>query len=93
MINKENIMIDGAVDKPTIMKLVTGMVAGIAQVNPIQITLEASLVRDIGYDSIRLADFYFRLEKEFGLESDDVGIHQIETVGQAVEYVASRLMR
>ncbi|MBU3940572.1 MAG: acyl carrier protein [Nanoarchaeota archaeon] len=92
MIDRKNILTDGVVDEAKVNGIVRRLVAKRAQIDPAQVTTEAHLTRDLGYESTEKASLYFDLEEEFGLESDDhTGLHSVETVSQAVSYVVGKL--
>jgi len=55
-----------------------------------EVTDGASLMEDLGADSLDLTDLLMALEDEFGIEIDDEA-NQIETVGQAIEYIQSKM--
>ena len=50
---------------------------------------EASFIDDLGADSIDQTDLLMALEEEFNIDIDDEA-NEIQTVGQAIEYVSSR---
>jgi acyl carrier protein len=53
------------------------------------ITEEASFQEDLGADSLDLVEMIMELEDQFGIKIPDEDAQQIQTVGQAVEYVTS----
>lgn len=55
-----------------------------------EVTDGANLMEDLGADSLDLTDLLMALEDEFGIEIDDEA-NQIETVGQAIEYIQSKM--
>jgi acyl carrier protein len=62
------------------------------QVSEDEVTSEASLVNDLGADSLEQADILFTLEDEFGITADDSGeAENLDTVGQIVEYIKARV--
>jgi len=62
------------------------------QVSEGEVTSEASLVNDLGADSLEQADILFTLEDEFGITADDSGeAEKLETVAQIVEYIKARV--
>jgi acyl carrier protein len=52
---------------------------------------EASFVDDLGADSLDTVELVMAFEEAFGIEIPDEDAEQIETVGQAIEYVTRRL--
>ena len=53
------------------------------------ITLESSLVDDLGADSLDIVELIMGLETEFDIEIPDEDAEKISTVGDAVEYIKS----
>lgn len=60
-------------------------------VDPEQVTLQASFVNDLGADSLDTVELVMALEEEFDLEIPDEEAEKIATVGQAVEYIKTKL--
>jgi len=60
-------------------------------VDPEQVTPQASFVNDLGADSLDTVELIMALEEEFDIEIPDEEAEKIATVGQAVEYIRSRL--
>lgn len=56
-----------------------------------EIELETNFRDDLDADSVDLVELIMELEDEFGTEVDDNEIEDIETVGDAVEYIESAL--
>lgn len=52
-----------------------------------QVTPEASLIHDLGGDSLDAVEIVMALEEEFNLEIPDEATEKIKTVGDAIEYV------
>ncbi|MDQ3778601.1 MAG: acyl carrier protein [Actinomycetota bacterium] len=53
------------------------------------ITEEANFQEDLGADSLDLVEMIMELEDQFGIKIPDEDAQQIQTVGQAVEYVST----
>lgn len=50
---------------------------------------DLNIKEDLGADSIAVMEFVLELEDEFGAEISDEDAEKIETVGAAVDYIAS----
>ena len=51
------------------------------------ITLDAQLVKDLGINSLELADLVLLCEDKFGVTVSDDDIHKFVTVGDVVAYL------
>ena len=61
------------------------------QIDVSQVTLEASIVEDLGADSLEQADILFSLEDEFGITADDTDeAENLKTVGDIVKYLEKK---
>ena len=54
-----------------------------------EVTEEASFQEDLNADSLDLVELIMSLEDEFGMKIPDDDAQKIQTVGQAVDYVAA----
>lgn len=62
------------------------------QIDAAQVTLEASIVEDLGADSLEQADILFSLEDEFGITADDTDeAETLKTVGDIVKYLERKV--
>lgn len=57
----------------------------------VEIAGDASLIDDLGADSLDLVEVVMALEEEFNMEIPDAEAEDIGTLGQAVAYVEKRL--
>ncbi len=56
-----------------------------------KVTREASFINDLGADSIDIVELIMALEEEFGITISDEDAQKIRTVGDAVDYINSKL--
>ena len=56
-----------------------------------QITKETSFINDLGADSLDTVELVMALEEEFDLEIPDEDAEKIATVGDAVNYLKSKI--
>lgn len=56
-------------------------------VNPDEVTIEASFMDDLGADSLDVVELVMGLEEEFEIEIPDEEAEKIATVGGAVDYI------
>jgi acyl carrier protein len=62
------------------------------QIDAAQVTMEASIVEDLGADSLEQADILFSLEDEFGITADDTDeAETLKTVGDIVRYLEKKV--
>ena len=60
-------------------------------VKPEEVTRDANFREDLGADSLDLVELIMEFEDTFGGTISDEEAQQIETVGQAVDYVEKRM--
>ena len=58
------------------------------QLDPKSITMEADLTRDLGMNSLELADLVLICEEHFNVEIKDDEIHKFVCVGDVVNYLS-----
>ena len=56
-----------------------------------QIKPEASFVEDLGADSLDIVELIMGIEEEFDIEIPDEDAEKLTTVGEALEYVKTKL--
>ena len=56
-----------------------------------EVTMEASFTNDLGADSLDTVELIMEFEKEFDISIPDEQAENIQTVGQAVEYLSSEV--
>ena len=56
-----------------------------------EITPDASFVRDLGIDSLDYAELVMEFEQAFDIKIPDDDAEKMQTIGQAVNYIQSKL--
>ncbi len=56
-----------------------------------EVTMDASFTNDLGADSLDTVELIMEFEKEFDISIPDEKAEQIQTVGQAVEFLESEV--
>lgn len=59
------------------------------QINPDDITMDAELSKDLGINSIELADLIMLCEEKFGIEISEDDSNHFNTVSDVVNYLES----
>lgn len=75
----------------TVLDRVTKIIVDRLGVEESQVTLEASFKDDLGADSLDVVELVMELEDEFDMEISDDEAENISTVGDAVNYINSKL--
>lgn len=52
-----------------------------------EVTRNASFTNDLGADSLDCVELVIDFEHEFGIEIDDIEAENINTVGEAIDYI------
>ena len=60
-------------------------------VNEDEVVPEASLLEDLGADSLDIVELVMAFEEEFDMEISDEEAEKIHTVGEAVKYIQAHL--
>lgn len=55
-----------------------------------KITMESSIIENLGADSLDVVDLVMSLEEEFGIEIPDDQIENMKTVGDIVKYIEEK---
>ncbi|MFN3550341.1 MAG: acyl carrier protein [Endomicrobiia bacterium] len=58
-----------------------------------EVTENASFVNDLGADSLDTVELVMTLEEQFGIEIPDEDAEKIQTVGQAIDYIKTKLSK
>jgi acyl carrier protein len=59
-------------------------------VNPEQVTPEASFIEDLGADSLDTVELIMAFEEEFGAEIPDEDAEKLTTVGAVINYLREK---
>lgn len=70
-----------------VVKKIKDIISGQLGVDQEEITLESSFIDDLGADSIDMVELVMAMESEFDLEIAEKDAENIQTVGDAVEYI------
>jgi acyl carrier protein len=55
-----------------------------------KVTEDASVIDDLGADSLDIVELVMAIEKEFGIEIPDEDAERIATVQDAIDYIADK---
>ena len=58
---------------------------------PEAVNAESKFVEDLRADSLEMAEIVMKIEDEIEIEIQDEDVEKIQTVGQAIEYVAGKV--
>jgi acyl carrier protein len=56
-----------------------------------KVTTEASFINDLGADSLDTVELVMKFEEDFDIKIPDEDAEKIQTVGNAIEYINSKL--
>jgi len=56
-----------------------------------KVTPEASFINDLGADSLDTVELVMKFEEEFEIKIPDEDAEKLQTVGNAIEYINSKL--
>ena len=59
-------------------------------VNPEQVTPTASIIEDLGADSLDTVELVMAFEEEFGVEVPDEDAEKLQSVGDVIKYIEER---
>jgi acyl carrier protein len=54
-----------------------------------EVTTTASLIEDLGADSLDVVELVMKMEEEFGIEIPDEEAEKIKTVNDVIQYIAT----
>ncbi|HLF28342.1 MAG TPA: acyl carrier protein [Anaerolineae bacterium] len=72
---------------------IKGIIVELLGVDASKVTPEARFREDLEADSLDLVELIMAFEEEFGGEISDEDAQTITTVGQAVEYISTRMVK
>ena len=74
-----------------VLERVKTVVVDKLKVDPSEISLEANFIDDLGADSLDVVDLVIGFEDEFDIQIPEEDSEKIKTVGDAVDYINSKL--
>ncbi|GAB4553902.1 MAG: acyl carrier protein [Anaerolineae bacterium] len=77
----------------TTLERVTTIIVDLLDVDPEKVTMEARFREDLEADSLDLVELIMKIEEEFGGEISDEEAQKITTVGEAVGYIDTRILK
>jgi len=72
----------------TVQERVVAVTARVLQLDPSEIRPEHSFTSDLGAESVQSVELVAMFEEEFGIEMDEDSALAVQTVGDAVEFIA-----
>jgi acyl carrier protein len=78
-------------EKMDVFQEVKGIIVDLLDVEPDQVTTEASFKEDLEADSLDLVELLMAFEDKFGSQIPDEDVKKILTVGNAVAYIEKRM--
>ncbi|KAF9460811.1 acyl carrier protein [Collybia nuda] len=74
--------------RETIQSRVFDVLKGFEKVDPTKLTVASSFTNDLGLDSLDAVEVVMAVEEEFAIEIPDAEADEIQTVQQAIDYIA-----
>jgi acyl carrier protein len=56
-----------------------------------ELTADANFIKDLGIDSLDYAELIMEFEQAFEIKIPDSDAEQLETIGQAIKYIESKM--
>jgi acyl carrier protein len=75
-------------DRSEITQRVEKVVGQVLKVDPKDLKLESNFAFDLGADSMSSVALVAAFEEEFGIEMEEDRAREVQTVGEAVEFIA-----
>jgi len=73
----------------TVEERVKAVTARVLKLAPDKIKMEDSFTADLGAESVQSIELVAMFEEEFGIEMDEDAALSVQTVGEAVEFIAN----
>ena len=67
------------------------IIAEVLNIEPEEVTMQSTFVDDLGADSLDIFQIIMGIEEEFDIEIPDEDAEKLTTVGEAINYAASKL--
>ncbi|KAH6917302.1 acyl carrier protein-like protein [Coprinopsis sp. MPI-PUGE-AT-0042] len=74
--------------RDSIQSRILDVLKGNEKVDPSKLTATASFSKDLGLDSLDAVEVVMAVEEEFSIEIPDAEADEIQTVAQAIDYIA-----
>ncbi|HMJ68846.1 MAG TPA: acyl carrier protein [Cyclobacteriaceae bacterium] len=74
-----------------VQKRITSILIDKLGINESEITPDASFVKDLGIDSLDYAELVMEFEQTFDIKIPDDDAEKMQTIGQAVSYIESKI--
>ena len=78
-------------DREEVLSAIQGVAAEVLSVNPDQVTEEARFKEDLDADSLDLVELVMALEENFDISVPEEELEGVNTVGQAVDLVMTKV--
>jgi len=78
-------------DREEVLRRVIDVVSDVLGVSVGQIEEESGFIKDLGAESIQSLELVAAFEEEFGIEMAEDAALQVQSVGDAVEFIAGHL--
>jgi acyl carrier protein len=78
-------------DLATVLERVSKVIVDRLGVDESEVKVEASFREDLGADSLDVVELVMELEDEFDMEISDEDAEKIATVGDAINYIESKI--
>lgn len=72
----------------SVAERVTAVTARVLRLDPSEIKPEHAFAADLGAESVQSVELVAMFEEEFGIEMDEDEALSVQTVGEAIDYIA-----